>query len=380
MPPTRLSAEVNSAAGSNATPAAVSLEDGRQILYFASSRPGGRGGMDVYRATQTDLSDPAGFGQLFHLPAAVNSLGDETTPVFDREGQMLYFASNGHPGLGGYDVFQAERMNGTYESSINLGAPVNSPADDRGLTLPGATGVAFFYSNRASLPEKETTTDDDIYQVTTGAAVPLLRATAYDEVSRQPLTDVEVSLLEVTADRRETEITRRVFSESTYALPLEAGKSYRVVLRHPGYQAADYRVRTDASGASVYGRPVYLRSSGAAPGRGGDDPPVAPPGGERAPGSSDPDLAPAAAPPTAYRIQITATRVFDPAESRYAAVRDISELRSEAVAGRELKRVTVGYYDKIDVARSALDEIRLAGFPDAFVVRYDYGKRFGRVR
>ena len=208
---------------------------------------------------------------------------------------------------------------------------------------------------------------------------PLLRATTYDDATRRPVADVEVTLLMVQANRQEAVVSRRVFGESTYSLPLQVGTSYRVVLRRPGYQTADYRVRTDAEGASVYGRPVYLRSDGTQPRPADPQNGGGPSDGGRS-SISDPDVAPATAPPTAYRIQVSATKDFDPSATRYAAVKEIAELRTEAIPGRDLKRITVGYYDKIEVARAALDEVRLAGFPDAFVVRYDYGKRFGRVK
>lgn len=377
MQPERVSPNVNLAATNNAFPSAVTMEDGRQILYFASNRPGGRGGMDIYRAIQTDINNKTAFDEPVLLGNAVNTAGDEVTPAFDRANQALYFASNGHPGLGGFDLFRAQRVNGVYERSINMGAPVNSSADDQGLTVPGTAGYSLMSSNRRSLPEKTGTTDDDIFQVGLGANTPVLRASAFDEGTRRVVSGVEVTLLEILPGRQEKEVVRQRFTESTYVLPLMPGRGYHVILRHPAYQAAEYRVQTDATGSSIYGRPIYLRSNGKPNTNSGNSGTT---GGTTNPGSSDPDLAPAAAPPTAYRIQISATREFDPNETLYAEVKKVAELRSEAIPGRDLKRITVGYYQDIESARGALSRVQSAGFDDAFIVRYDFGKRYGRIK
>ncbi|NJC27579.1 PD40 domain-containing protein [Neolewinella antarctica] len=377
--PERLSDNVNSAGSNNAYPTTVTLEDNRQILYFASNRPGGRGGMDVYRATQADAVDRVTFEDPVLLGPAINTAGDEITPAFDRPNQVLYFSSNGHPGLGGYDVFRAQRTNGLYDRAVNSLRPVNSPADDRGFTVPDAAGFSLFSSNRAWRSEKPTTTDDDLYQIGLSGSAPGLRASVYDEATRAVVTGVEVALYEILPGRQEREVARQTFPESTYSLPLEAGKSYRVVLRRAGYESADYRVQTDATGSSIYGRPIYLRGTGArppVPGSGGRSNGGSP----NPPGSSDPDLAPAAAAPTAFRIQVSAAKTFDPNEDRYAALKSIAELSSEAVPDRDLRRITLGYYPTLEAARAVLPDVQRAGFPDAFVVRYDYGKRYGRVR
>ena len=373
--PEKLGISVNLTNSNNAYPSAVTLEDGRQVLYFSSDRPGGRGGLDVYRATQIEAGNLTAFGDAVLLGPAVNTTGDEITPVFDRSDQELLFASNGHPGYGGFDLFSAKRSSGNYTRAVNLGAPINSPADDRGLTLAGVGGQAYLYSNRAALPDKPGTTDDDIFQVGLGADGPVLRASVYNANTRDLVPGVEITLLQINAGN-ETQVAKEVFADGNYLLALQNGASYKVILRRPGYQAANYQVRTDATGAGTYGRPIYLTPTGAGsqvPGQGGS--------GQVGGGSGeDPDREPAAAALITYRIQISATRKFDSDAKEYAEVRKIAELRSEAIPGRDLKRVTVGYYDSIDAARSALTRVQQAGFKDAFIVRYERGVRFGRIR
>lgn len=112
-------------------------------LYFVSDMPGGRGGLDIWRVRIT----PGGYGGVENLGEPINTEGDEMFPTFRPNGD-LYFSSNGHPGLGGLDVFIAKvGRDGRYHLS-HPGYPLNSQGDDFGLTFEGAHNRGFFASNR----------------------------------------------------------------------------------------------------------------------------------------------------------------------------------------------------------------------------------------
>lgn len=115
--------------------------DGR-FLYFSSDMPGGYGGKDIWRVNLKDR-----IGSLENLGEQINTAGDEMFPSM-RTDSLLYFSSDGHPGFGGLDIFKA-RLNSTGDrwSVENVGTPLNSQADDFGITFgPGESG--FFSSNR----------------------------------------------------------------------------------------------------------------------------------------------------------------------------------------------------------------------------------------
>ena len=150
--PLKLSTNVNAPGVTSITPSAVKLQDGRQEIYFASNRPGGVGGMDLYRATQISTDQPGEFSEPVALDRSVNTAGNEITPVVDSETKALTFASDGHPGYGGYDLFRASFADGRYVATTNAGLPLNSTADDFGLSRPGVSGYQHFVSNRAALP------------------------------------------------------------------------------------------------------------------------------------------------------------------------------------------------------------------------------------
>jgi outer membrane protein OmpA-like peptidoglycan-associated protein len=110
-------------------------------LYFVSDMPGGQGGYDLWRCR---LLGNDAVGALENLGTTVNTLGDEMFPTFRPNGDM-YFSSNGHPGLGGLDIFILKKGTRTLEHPLS---PLNSQGDDFGMTFEGRLNKGFFCSNR----------------------------------------------------------------------------------------------------------------------------------------------------------------------------------------------------------------------------------------
>ncbi|MDE7153500.1 MAG: OmpA family protein [Muribaculaceae bacterium] len=110
-------------------------------LYFCSDMPGGSGGKDIWRVNLKERQ-----GSLENLGGFINTDGDEMFP-YVRTDSILYFASNGHPGFGGLDLFKATLTKSGGWKVENMGQPVNSSADDFGITF-GEGESGFFSSNR----------------------------------------------------------------------------------------------------------------------------------------------------------------------------------------------------------------------------------------
>ena len=103
---------------------------GQEFLYFASSRTGGRGGMDIWYVTRDLGIDNNDFTFPVNLGPSVNTLGDEITPYYDQTEGALYFASNGLISIGGFDVFSSRGTEVNWSVPENVGLPYNSSADD----------------------------------------------------------------------------------------------------------------------------------------------------------------------------------------------------------------------------------------------------------
>ena len=118
--------------------------DGR-TLYFASKRKGGKGNSDLWKSvmqTNGKWSIPENMGDSINTPEA------EMTPFIHPDGNTFYFASKGHPGMGGADLFMSRKdANGNWGKAINLGYPLNTAAEDISLVVSAAGDTAYFSSD-----------------------------------------------------------------------------------------------------------------------------------------------------------------------------------------------------------------------------------------
>ena len=132
---------------------ALSLDE--KTLYFASDMPGTLGQSDIFKCK---IDEDGSFGIPENLGTEINTEGRETFP-FVSDDNELYFASDGHPGLGGLDIFYSKIENGVFSKVKNIGETANSPNDDFGFVINTQTKRGFLTSNREGGKGS-----DDIYQ------------------------------------------------------------------------------------------------------------------------------------------------------------------------------------------------------------------------
>ena len=121
-----------------------SISPDGKYLYYVSDAVGGLGGKDIFRSKVLGNNS---FGPMENLGEEINTAGDELFP-YCRDSVTLYFASNGHPGMGGLDLFKATQDSTGHWKVENMGAPINSMGDDFGITFAGQAEKGFFSSNR----------------------------------------------------------------------------------------------------------------------------------------------------------------------------------------------------------------------------------------
>jgi len=120
------------------------LSSDGNILYFISNRPEGYGGTDIYKS----YWDVDHWGEPINLGSNVNTEGNEMFPYVSKEG-IIYFASDGHAGLGGLDNFMCEPWGDNWSIAYNLGSPINTNFDDFSLLFVPGDEIGFFSSNRS---------------------------------------------------------------------------------------------------------------------------------------------------------------------------------------------------------------------------------------
>ena len=124
-----------------------SISPNGDILYFTSDRKGGYGGLDLYRSTKDANGN---WGVPENLGAAVNTKKNEKSPFIHPDSESLYFASDGHPGMGGYDLFKIQIAQGSAQwgKPMNLGYPINTGSDEIGMMVTLDGQKAYFASNK----------------------------------------------------------------------------------------------------------------------------------------------------------------------------------------------------------------------------------------
>lgn len=231
----------NSSEFSTAHPA---LSPDEKTLYFASDRPGTFGDSDIYKVSL----DGGAFGEPTNLGPVINSAGRDTFPFVAADG-ALYFASDGHPGLGGLDIFVTNlSFDGAYKAVDNLGMPLNSHADDFGFVMNDKTRKGFFTSNRVGGKGS-----DDIYRFTELKQLKceqLLEGIIVDQETKLPLTDATVELYN---DKMEKVKTVQTDQKGYYNFGyLDCGSKVNVRVSKPDFETAEWPVEIGKSEGSTY--------------------------------------------------------------------------------------------------------------------------------
>lgn len=132
--------------------------DGNSI-YFASNRPEGLGGIDIYVAYKNEKGY---WEEAINLGPSINTKGDDQTPFIHADNQSLYFSSNGHTGFGGSDIYMArKKIDGSWTTPINLGYPINTYDNEGSIAVASNGTTAYIASDRA-----DSRGELDIYKIT----------------------------------------------------------------------------------------------------------------------------------------------------------------------------------------------------------------------
>ncbi len=231
--------------------------DGR-TLYFVSDRPGGYGGKDIWQSRRDDRGD---WSAPVNLGTTVNTEYDEASVFMHPDGKTLYFSSQGHNSMGGFDIFKTQYIGGRWTEPENLGHPINTPGDDLffSMTKDGETGFYSTYREDGyggsdiymitflgpekpliNTPEQQLIASlarpaDDIITAEEIEVTPmtLLRGTITDQETEEPL----FATIELYDNEEELLLAEFTSNERTgdYAISLPGGKNYGIAV-----QAEDY--------------------------------------------------------------------------------------------------------------------------------------------
>ncbi|AUD05837.1 OmpA family protein [Spirosoma pollinicola] len=227
--------------------------DGRQ-LYFVSDRPGGKGRRDIWRS---DLGADGNWAEPVNLGEPVNTPANEASPFIHANGQSLFFASEGHIGLGGYDLFVTDQGASGWSAPTNLGYPINTSEDQASLFVT-ANGTRAYYSfeeQKEGVSQKSRLYTFDLPESLRDRIRPVsfLKGIVADAKTKKPLA-ASVELV----DLKTNQIVSRVEADTQtgqYTAVLPSGGEYALYVSIPGYLfkslSFDFTQKTKGEGITL---------------------------------------------------------------------------------------------------------------------------------
>ena len=205
-----------------------------KILYFVSDRPGGKGKFDIWYSI---IDDNMNMTQPMNLDS-INTAENDATPFFHVPSNTLYFSSQGYQGMGGYDVYRSEKINGHYDEPEHIEAPVNSSYDDLYYTISNDMLTGHFSSNRASSTYIEDAIEACCFDIYNAKYEPVnldLNALTCEEIggNQSKLLGATVCLINAKTNEIVDSITN--YNDDSHEFELERNKEYLIVAKKEHY-------------------------------------------------------------------------------------------------------------------------------------------------
>ncbi|ADR22903.1 cell envelope biogenesis protein OmpA [Marivirga tractuosa] len=262
--PQALSSKINSTFWETS----VSITADGQTLYFSSDRPGGYGGLDIYKSIKGEDGE---WGSARNLGPTINTDASEDAPMIHPDGHTLYFSSSGHQGMGGYDIYYSKIEGQEFMEPVNLGYPINTVYDDNYFVIsadlkhayyasrkPGGLGMVDIYhvnmeekveveveeivqsepepvlvENTELISENEEEVDEEMEEPETKAVITVFKGKVLDAKSGLPVGAV-IKMV----DNKNSTLTAEAFSDpqtGEFELVVTEGGDYGVSTSKKGY-------------------------------------------------------------------------------------------------------------------------------------------------
>ena len=224
----------------------VLSKDGKK-LYFSSDMPGSIGSFDIY---YVDVNEDGTYGEPQNLGKAINTIHREQFPFLSDDGTLLYFASDGHQGMGGLDIFQSKSYDGVFSKPLNLGETINSNLDDFSYVVNEKKNTGYLSSNRKG-------SGDALYSFTRveNQERYVVEGEVKDKNTQDPLPGTLVSLY----DENDILIGQMVVgAQADYVFSTEPNKKYRIEAVHDFYIPHSEEFTTNEDGKMRYTIELFM--------------------------------------------------------------------------------------------------------------------------
>lgn len=205
---------------------------GKEWLYFSSDRPGGKGGMDIWRA---EIKEGGALGIPENLPDAINTEKDEATPFFHSLSRRLYFSSDASPSFGEFDIFYSDLRDGAWSVPQNMGMPYNSGYNDQYFFLTDDGQQEYFTSDRPRsfrFVEELEFCCADIY--TMANEVDRTLEVSLEDCDETQQLEKVVELFELSCgERNRVGLPQTIFGKGSASFPAQLYRKYEMTVYSP---------------------------------------------------------------------------------------------------------------------------------------------------
>jgi outer membrane protein OmpA-like peptidoglycan-associated protein len=209
-----------------------SIDKEGSVLYFASDMPGGYGKSDIYFSVFSNGQ----WSKPFNLGPKINTEGNEFFPFISNDG-VLYFSSDGHGGLGALDIYFSVPERGVFNSIQNVGYPVNSAKDDFGIALDSTGMKGYFASNRPGGKG-----NDDLYFVKIKRVPVIIRGVIKDRDTKDVLSDAIVAVYDENGKSILNSTTR---TDGQFEFEVNKGQQYTIKVNKEFYTQSEKTIGTN---------------------------------------------------------------------------------------------------------------------------------------
>ena len=235
---------------------------GKEILFFASDRMGGKGGLDLWMSYFDEKGQPTSPINLKQL----NTDKDEISPFFHNYTQTLYFSSNGQKSLGGHDVYKTTLQNEVWQEIIHTGFPLNSSYNDVYFSLNHIGSEGYFASNREGtrfLDKQISACCYDVFKAEFNSYLLDLNVLTYLKTDEGTidLNDVTVSVYELFEDAEQSIAHKLEPEGNSHFFRIKSNKKYRIVAEKKDYFPAnlEFDTETPLSEGDVVIKKIFLQ-------------------------------------------------------------------------------------------------------------------------
>ncbi len=223
-----------------------------QTIYFSSDRPGGFGGRDIYRVTTLPNGN---WSAPLNMGPTINSSYNDDSPFIHEDGKTLYFSSEGHNTMGGYDIFKSYLSEeNKWSTPENLGSPINTVDDDIYFSISASGKTAFLSSERSGGYG-----DQDIYEVTMNSeGYPTLKGKILDISDPSNKIKATITLEDFETDKLYG-VYRNNIGSGNYILLFNYERKYRLTIEADGYERLETELQFNKPNPEGYLKNFYLK-------------------------------------------------------------------------------------------------------------------------